>query len=98
MTRDEMINVLLENLITNWIYMQDTGALEEFLLFGNWKPLDNYTGAELKSEIKYFDDEQIKDYLKSCRERRIREKIIWKENKKRLEKWEVDHKAIDPFE
>lgn len=97
MTRDEMINVLIEHKITDWVYCGMTDMLEEFLLFCAWKPLDSYTDKELTNEVESFGEEQIKEYLESCRERRIQESKKWEENKKRIGKWEVDHRAIDPF-
>ena len=97
MTRDQMLDVILEDYVRNWVEIGNTDLLEEFLLCCSWSPLDNLTNAELKDWVKTYDDEQIQDLLESCGERRIRERKIWEAAQKRSEKLENDQKAIEPF-
>ena len=86
MTRDEMIEVLIEDKFSEWIYAGCTDSLEEMLLFG-WKGLEDYTDQELKETIEeMFTQKQVKEYLESSNQRRERNAKIWEDNKKVLEK------------
>lgn len=75
LTKDEMIQILIEDRLTEWVFASNYNTLEDFLLFGwsNGKNgYESYTEAELKEELEEFDEEQIKDYLES-RKKRINE-------------------------
>lgn len=68
-----MIDVIIEDRLTEWVFAHSYESLEEVLLFG-WKGLVDYTDKELTEIVMgNFDEEQVKDYLES-RKRRLDEK------------------------
>ncbi len=83
MTRDEMIDVLIEDRITDWVYAQNTDGLEEMLFCCNWKAYDNYTDDELKEALEFLDEDQIKYYLKESKKRKIEQRKRWEEDEKK---------------
>lgn len=69
MTRDEMINILVEDKLTDWIYARNTEGLTWVLEMG-WKGFEDYTNKELKEMIEHmFDEEQVRDLLESSAKR-----------------------------
>lgn len=54
MTRNEMINALIEDRLTDWVYARNTDGLEEILLTG-WKGYEDYTDLELKEAFEELD-------------------------------------------
>lgn len=60
MSRNEMIELLVIDLICNWVFARNYDSLKEVLCFG-WKGYHDYTDEELKEAIEEFDDEQIRD-------------------------------------
>ena len=69
MTRDQIIQILVEERLTEWVYANNTVPLDDILYYG-CKSYDNYTDDELKKEIDEFDEEMIKEYQLSI-ERRL---------------------------
>lgn len=73
LTRDEMIQILIEDRLTDWVYARNYDSLEYFLLNGWGTSKDgyeSYSDNELKEELEdRFDEDQIKDYLKSSKQR-----------------------------
>lgn len=90
MIREKMIEVLIENRLTEWVFAGCTDSLEELLMFG-WKGYEDYTDEELKEAIEdYLEPKQVKNYLKS-RNRRLNERA------KRLEEYKDVVESIKNF-
>lgn len=66
-----MIEVLIEDRLTDWVYASNYDGLE-FVLRNGWKGYDNYTNDELKAEIKNMriEQEDINELLESSKYRK----------------------------
>lgn len=89
MNREEMINMLVEDRLTSWVYIQDTFAMEEALRFG-WKGFDDYTNDELKAAVSEFDAEEIKELREGLENR-------WQAEKDAAKSYRKNALATMPF-
>ncbi len=90
MTRQEMIDVLIEDRLTEWVFAGNYNSLE-YALCDGWKGYDEYTDAELKKEIEMqFEPDDVTELLASSKGRK-------KEDRKREED-ERNGILKDPFE
>ncbi len=63
MTRNEMIGILTQDRLNDWVYASNTDMLEDVLFYG-WKGYRDYTDGELEECIKdNFDKEDIEALL-----------------------------------
>ena len=74
MTRDEMIEILIEDRLSEWVYAQMTDGFVDMLRRG-WKGYDEYTDKELQDLLNSyeFDSKRIKDY-QFCSNQRLEER------------------------
>jgi hypothetical protein len=65
LTREEMIEVLVEDRLSEWVFASNYGTLEE-LLWAGFKGYGEYTNDELLEEIELrgLDIEQLQAQLK----------------------------------
>ena len=72
MTREEMIEILIEDRINDWVRASNTDGLEEILVVG-WEGYENYTFHELQEAIEALCednfDEETADKIKKERVR-----------------------------
>ena len=90
MTRDEMIEILIEDRLTDWVFAHNYEGLEEVLWEG-WKGYGKYTDAELKEEIEmHLGQDDIEE---------LQNQIKWRKEEDRKRE-EDEKKGIikDPFE
>lgn len=58
MTRDEMIELLIEDRINEWVHARMHEGLEE-VLFSGWKGYDEYTDEELDEAFELLVEENF---------------------------------------
>ncbi len=70
LTREEMIEILIQDRFEDWIYASNTDTLEEALWDG-WKGYGEYTNKELKDEIEMqFEQDRIEELLAGSESRK----------------------------
>lgn len=90
MSREEMIEVLIQDRLNDWVFASNCDGLEDVLWEG-WKGYGKYTDNELKEEIEMrFEQEDIDQLLASSEWRK-------EENRKREEEEEKGISKV-PFE
>lgn len=71
MNRNEIISLLIEDRIGDWVHAHNTDGLEEVLVLG-WKGYENYTNQELQEAF----EELIEDNFDEETARKIRAEKI----------------------
>jgi hypothetical protein len=90
MKRGEMIEVLIQDRINDWVYASNTGTLVEVLMDG-WKGYGDYTYKELKEELEMrFEQDDIDQLFATSKWRKEREQKIEADEKQGI--------YTDPFE
>lgn len=68
MTRQEMVDILVEDRFWDWIYARNTDGLDEVLRVG-WKGFDEYSNKELAEALEEVDVEECKKLIEFRTER-----------------------------
>lgn len=89
MTRRKMIEILIEDRLTEWVFAGNYDGLEEFLWDG-WKGYGEYTDKELKKELERFEKDDIEKLLGQIEWRKEEDRKREEDEKKGIYK--------DPFE
>ncbi len=58
MTRNEIIELLIEDRINEWVHARCDEGLEE-ILYSGWKGFDDYTDQELQEAFEYLCEDNF---------------------------------------